>query len=121
MYGNELKALHKSGRFRQRKLFDEKLIDLASNDYLGLAGNKKQFNKAVKLVKNYKNFAPKASMLVNGYHPIHAKFEEKMAELNGFEKGLIVGSVSLPTCRSLRHWCARVIGFLWMRSIMPVV
>ncbi|MEA3455204.1 MAG: pyridoxal phosphate-dependent aminotransferase family protein [Campylobacterota bacterium] len=92
MYKNELKALHKSERFRQRKLFDEDLIDLASNDYLGLAENKKQFRKAVKLVEKYKTFAPKASMLVNGYHPIHSRFEEKMAALNGFEKGLIVGS-----------------------------
>ena len=92
MYKNELKALHKSGRFRQRKLFDENLMDLASNDYLGLAQKKKQFRKAVKLVENYKVFGPKASMLVNGYHPIHARFEEKMAQLNGFEKGLIVGS-----------------------------
>ena len=45
MYETQLKALHKSGRFRQRKLFDEKLIDLASNDYLGLAENQKQFKK----------------------------------------------------------------------------
>ena len=92
MYKNELKALHKSGRFRQRKLFDENLIDLASNDYLGLAENKNQFRKAIKLVEKYKTFGPKASMLVNGYHPIHAKFEKKMAEINGFKKGLIVGS-----------------------------
>ena len=31
-------------------------------------------------------------MLVNGYHPIHKKFEETMAKQNGFEEGLIVGS-----------------------------
>ncbi|HFS82528.1 MAG TPA: pyridoxal phosphate-dependent aminotransferase family protein, partial [Epsilonproteobacteria bacterium] len=92
MYENELKALHKSGRFRQRKRYDEKLIDLASNDYLGLAEKHKQFKKAVKFVENYKTIAPKASMLVNGYHPIHQQFEETMAALNGFEKGLIVGS-----------------------------
>ena len=92
MYQTQLKALHKSGRFRQRKLFNEELIDLASNDYLGFAENKKQFKKAIKLVENYQTFAPKASMLVNGYHPIHARFEEKMAALNGFEKGLVVGS-----------------------------
>ncbi len=92
MYKNEIQALHRSGRFRQRKLYDEKLVDLASNDYLGLAQNKKLFKKAVNLVEKYNTFAPKASMLVNGYHPIHAGFEEKMANLNGFEKGLVVGS-----------------------------
>jgi len=92
MYENELKALKKAGRFRERKLFDEDLDDMASNDYLGLSNNKKQFNKAVKLVKKYDTLTSKASMLVNGYHPIHQKFEETMAKQNGFEEGLVVGS-----------------------------
>jgi 8-amino-7-oxononanoate synthase len=92
MYENELEALKKTGRFRERKLFDENLTDLASNDYLGLAHNKKQFKKAVKLLKEYDAHAPKASMLVNGYHPIHQLFEEEMAEQNGFEEALVVGS-----------------------------
>ena len=92
MYENELKALKKAGRFRERKLFDEDLDDMASNDYLGLSNNKKQFNKAVKLVKKYDTLTSKASMLVNGYHPIHKKFEETIAKQNGFEEGLIVGS-----------------------------
>ena len=92
MYSNELKALKKAGRFRERKLFDEALDDMASNDYLGLSNNKKQFKKAVKLVQQYQTLTSKASMLVNGYHPIHKKFEETMAKQNGFEEGLIVGS-----------------------------
>jgi len=92
MYQTQLKALKKAGRFRQRKIFDVSLVDLASNDYLGLSTNKKQFKKAIKLVKQYNTFAPKASMLVNGYHPIHKLFEERLAELNGFEEGLVVGS-----------------------------
>jgi len=92
MYGNELKALRKAGRFRERKLFDDSLDDLASNDYLGLSSNKKQFKKAVKLVNEYETLSSKASMLVNGYHPIHRMFEMIMAEQNGFEEGLMVGS-----------------------------
>ena len=92
MYSSELKALKKAGRFRERKLFDEDVVDMASNDYLGLSNNKKQFKKAVKLVKQYHTLTSKASMLVNGYHPIHQKFEETLAELNGFEEGLVVGS-----------------------------
>jgi len=92
MYSSELKALKKAGRFRERKLFNEDLDDMASNDYLGLSNNKKQFNKAVKLVKKHHTLTSKASMLVNGYHPIHRKFEETMAKQNGFEEGLIVGS-----------------------------
>jgi len=92
VYENELKALKKVGRFRERKIFDESLDDLASNDYLGLSSNKKQFKKAVKLVKEFNTLTSKASMLVNGYHPIHQLFEETMAEQNGFEEGLVVGS-----------------------------
>lgn len=92
MYENELKALKKAGRFRERKVYDVRLDDLASNDYLGLSRNKKQFKKAVKLVNEYTTVSSKASMLVNGYHPIHRIFEMTMAEYNGFEEGLVVGS-----------------------------
>jgi 8-amino-7-oxononanoate synthase len=92
MYSHELRALHKSGRFRQRTLFDDSLVDMASNDYLGLSQDKKQFKKAVKLVQKYKTVSSKASMLVNGYHPIHQRFEEAIAKQNGFEEGLVVGS-----------------------------
>jgi 8-amino-7-oxononanoate synthase len=92
LYENELKALKKAGRFRERKIYDDTLDDLASNDYLGLSSSKKQFKKAVKLVEEYKIKSSKASMLVNGYHPIHRIFELEMAEQNGFEEGLVVGS-----------------------------
>ncbi|CAA6798784.1 MAG: 8-amino-7-oxononanoate synthase (EC [uncultured Sulfurovum sp.] len=92
MYEKELNALKKAGRFRQRRVWDKELIDFASNDYLGLANNKEQLKKALKLVEEYENHAPKASMLVNGYHEIHQRFENKLATLNGFEEGIVVGS-----------------------------
>ncbi|CAA6801752.1 MAG: 8-amino-7-oxononanoate synthase (EC [uncultured Sulfurovum sp.] len=92
MYQKELNALKKSGRFRQRKVWDKELIDFASNDYLGLANNKEQLQKALNLVNDYENHAPKSSMLVNGYHEIHKRFEEKLAMLNRFEEGIVVGS-----------------------------
>jgi len=92
MYENELKALKKAGRFRERKVYDVTLDDLASNDYLGLSRNKKLFKKAVKFVSEFTTVSSKASMLVNGYHPIHKIFEQEMAEANGFEEGLVVGS-----------------------------
>jgi len=92
MYEKELEALRRAGRFRERILYDDRLEDLASNDYLGLSSDKKQFNKAVKLVKSYKTLSSKASMLVNGYHPVHRLFELTIAEYNGFEEGLVVGS-----------------------------
>ena len=92
MYEKELNALKKAGRFRQRKVWDKNLIDFASNDYLGLANNKTQLQKALKLLDEYDNHAPKASMLVNGYHEIHERFEQTLAKINRFEEGLIVGS-----------------------------
>ncbi len=92
MYQKELNALKKANRFRERKVWSEELIDFASNDYLGLANSKKQLKKALKLLNEYETHAPKASMLVNGYHPIHKRFEETLAGLNGFEEGMIVGS-----------------------------
>ena len=92
MYQNELKALKKQNRFRERIVYDNNLIDLASNDYLGLAHNKEQFQKAIELILEYDCFAPKSSMLVGGYHPIHQQFEKEISKLNGFEDAIVVGS-----------------------------
>ena len=90
-YNKELAALRRANRFRKIELFD-RVQDFASNDYLGLASRKKSLKKAYKLVKKYNTFAPKASLLVNGYHPIHKAFEEKIAKVNNFESGVVVGS-----------------------------
>jgi len=91
-YSRELEALRRAGRFRERRLYDPALVDFASNDYLGLAGKRKQLKRALKRFKEFPDHGPKASMLVNGYHPIHQLFETRIAELNGFEAGIVVGS-----------------------------
>lgn len=91
-YQSELNALKKAGRHRQRKIFDPALIDLASNDYLGLACVEELFDKAVQRIKKEQSHASKASLLVNGYHPIHKEFEQTLAMTNGFEDGIVVGS-----------------------------
>lgn len=91
-YDKELTALKRANRYRTRKQFDAKLIDLASNDYLGLSANQKLAQRAFKHLDSYDEHAPKASMLVNGYHPLHQKFEDALCELNGFEAGVILGS-----------------------------
>lgn len=91
-YEKELNALKRSGRYRERKLFKEELIDLASNDYLGLAENKDLMEEAYKRVSSFASHASKASMLVNGYHPIHADFETALCKANGFEDGVVLGS-----------------------------
>ncbi len=91
-YEKELSALKRSGRYRERRLFDDSLLDLASNDYLGLAEKKELLDEAYKRVSFYSSHASKASMLVNGYHPIHKAFEDALCDANGFEAGVVLGS-----------------------------
>ncbi len=92
LYEKELKAIKKSNIYRQRTIFDENLIDLASNDYLGLSSNKELFQNAYERVLQSKYKSPKASLLVNGYSLIHKEFEENLKEANEFEDALVVGS-----------------------------
>jgi 8-amino-7-oxononanoate synthase len=84
--------LKRSGRYRERHLYDEKLIDLASNDYLGLAHNTRLLDEAFAVLSGYPSHAAKASMLVNGYHKVHADFEVALCLANGFEAGVVLGS-----------------------------
>ncbi|MBD3806309.1 aminotransferase class I/II-fold pyridoxal phosphate-dependent enzyme [Sulfuricurvum sp.] len=91
-YESELKALKRSGRYRERHVRDATLIDAASNDYLGLAYHKELHRQACDTLSRYSDHSPKASMLVNGYHPIHVAFEEALCEANGFEAAIVMGS-----------------------------
>ena len=92
MYEKEMEAIKRSNRHRTRKIYDEDLIDLASNDYLGLAQNAELFKKAGERVLKEHYYAPKASMLVNGYGNIHKEFEDALCLANGFESAVAVGS-----------------------------
>ncbi len=91
-YKKELDAIKKSNRFRQREIFDENLLDLASNDYLGLSCNKDLFKQASKLVEHNKFNSSKSSMLVNGYSQIHKDFEKTLCQYNNFEDAIVIGS-----------------------------
>ena len=91
-YEKEIQALKHSGRYRECELFDDNIVDLASNDYLGLAHNSSLLSLTCKELSQYDNHAPKASMLVNGYHDIHQNFEQALCEANGFESGVVLGS-----------------------------
>lgn len=92
MYSKELNSIKKSNRLRTRKIFDNNLLDLASNDYLGLASKKELFENAYKRVMQEQYTSPKASMLVNGYSLIHKEFEDTLKKVNGFEDAVVVGS-----------------------------
>jgi len=91
-YSNELAALKRSGRYRERQIYDSDIIDLASNDYLGLSENSALLKQTYRALKKVPYHASKASMLVNGYHPIHATVEEALCAANGFDSGVILGS-----------------------------
>jgi 8-amino-7-oxononanoate synthase len=91
-YEKEIAALKRSGRYRERTLYAPDLVDLASNDYLGLAEKPELMYEAFEILKKAPSHAAKASMLVNGYHRIHADFETALCEANGFESGVVVGS-----------------------------
>ena len=91
-YESELKALKRANRFRSRQVYDESVIDFASNDYLGLAHKKELLESTCKLLSSIDAHAPKASMLVNGYHRIHEEFEQALCEANGFEDAIVLGS-----------------------------
>ena len=91
MYKKELEILSKKKRLRKRNIY-ENFIDLASNDYLCLAENKNIAKKAFEEVLKYPSHSAKASMLVNGYHPLHKRLEDYLKELNNFEEAIIAGS-----------------------------
>lgn len=107
MYSKELLSIKKSNRFRTREVFDKNLIDLASNDYLGLSTNKNIFQKAYERVLEEQYTAPKASMLVNGYNQIHKDFEEKLCKVNKFESAITVGSGFLANISMIEALCRK--------------
>ncbi|WP_456451337.1 aminotransferase class I/II-fold pyridoxal phosphate-dependent enzyme [Hydrogenimonas sp.] len=92
MYEKELEAIRRSGRFRAPVMADPDAIDMASNDYLGLAHKKKLFKRACKKVGACPWHGSKSSLFVGGYHPIHRDFEKALCEANGFEAATVFGS-----------------------------
>jgi 8-amino-7-oxononanoate synthase len=91
-YTKELSAIRKKGLLRERKIYSEELIDLASNDYLGISHINEPFEYTVSQLRAYHQFSPKASMLVNGYHQVHRDFEEYLARVHMFQRAITVGS-----------------------------
>ena len=73
------------------KLNPQALVDLASNDYLGLSQNSKLRDAAHK-VMFAEGVGSGASRLVTGSRPIHKKLEAALSEWLGFEKILLFPS-----------------------------
>ena len=67
------------------------LIDLASNDYLGLSQNPELIHAAHKLMLT-EGVGAGASRLVTGTRPIHQKLEQELSNWLGFEKVILFPS-----------------------------
>ncbi len=91
-YSQEIKALHRAGRYRTREVICKNLKDFASNDYLGLSHKKELHNSACRILETLEAHSSKASLLVNGYHQVHKDFEDALCKANGFEAGIVMGS-----------------------------
>lgn len=91
-YEKELNAIKRSNRLRERKIYDEDILDLASNDYLGLASKNELFESTCERLENLRSRSPRASQLVNGYSLVHKEFEDNLCRKNGFEGGIVTGS-----------------------------
>jgi 8-amino-7-oxononanoate synthase len=70
---------------------DDRTIDLAGNDYLGLAGHPRVVDAAVRAVRTWGAGAT-ASRLVTGTTRLHAELEDALASYAGQPAGLVFSS-----------------------------
>ncbi len=87
----DLEEIREIGRYRERKILPEGIIDFSSNDYLGLKDN--QQTKKL-LCKNLENLSlgSGASVLISGYTEIQKELEETLSSFKETEKCIVVGS-----------------------------
>jgi 8-amino-7-oxononanoate synthase len=81
----------------------EPLLDLAGNDYLGLARDPRVVAGAVAAAQAYGAGAC-ASRLVSGTLSIHTELEQAMAAFTGFPSALAFPRVTTPIFPSSRPW-----------------
>lgn len=67
------------------------VLDLASNDYLGLSRDHRLTDAAIEAVQQYGSGA-RASRVVNGTLPVHAHLEEQLCLLTGAQSALAFSS-----------------------------
>ena len=67
------------------------LLDLAGNDYLGLACDPRVVQGAVEAARRY-GAGARASRLVTGTLSLHTALEERLAEFTGFGSGLVLST-----------------------------
>ncbi|WP_017303094.1 8-amino-7-oxononanoate synthase [Spirulina subsalsa] len=73
------------------ELEGKKVINFASNDYLGLAGDDRLIEAAVQAVREY-GTGSTGSRLISGHRPLHQQLEQAIAALKQTEDALVFSS-----------------------------
>ncbi len=73
------------------ELDGQKLVNFASNDYLGLAADELLINAATKAIQEY-GTGSTGSRLLSGHRPLHEHLETAIASWKGTEKALVFSS-----------------------------
>jgi 8-amino-7-oxononanoate synthase len=89
---DSIRQIKHSNLYRQFRIFSscpgayvdyngKKVIQVSSNNYLGLAGDKRLQKAVLEAVKEY-GVGSTGSRLISGTHELHTQLEEKIAQLN---------------------------------------
>ena len=87
----ELQRKREQNLHRALRVLPPHVIDLASNDYLGLARHPEVIAAAQNAIQNY-GAGARASRLVSGHSEIHAQLESKIASFKNCEAALVFPS-----------------------------
>ncbi len=68
-----------------------RVVNFASNDYLGLASHPKLIERAIAATKTYGTGAT-GSRLLSGHRPLHRELEQAIAQLKGTEDAMVFSS-----------------------------
>lgn len=88
---------------------DDGMVDLAGNDYLGLAGHPEVIAAASSALKAY-GLGATASRLVRGTTDVHAELETALAGLLGCEAALVYSSGYLANLGAVRALASTIIA-----------
>ncbi|PSO50381.1 MAG: 8-amino-7-oxononanoate synthase [Cyanobacteria bacterium SW_9_44_58] len=106
-----LATIEKAGWYRSVKTIDsapgavidlegESLINFASNDYLGLAGDERLIQAATEAIHEY-GTGSTGSRLLSGHRPLHRDLERAIAQLKQTEDALVFSSGYLANLGSI--------------------
>ncbi len=73
------------------KMANQRLINFASNDYLGLAGDQRLVERAIAATQTYGTGAT-GSRLLSGHRPLHRELEQAIAQLKGTGDAIVFSS-----------------------------